>query len=94
MGQTQPIGSYGVLNGALGYTFQDGPTWLRGDSIKLAFNNLLDSTRTIALAMRDATPAGAIAVIGRSCTICPNRGRNSSGGGECAPRGAASHGVT
>jgi len=50
VGQTQPIGSYGLLNGALGYTFSSGPWWLRRTSLKLDFSNLLNNTRIFALA--------------------------------------------
>jgi iron complex outermembrane receptor protein len=50
VGETQPIGSYSVLNGALGYSFGDNVGWFKGASIKLQFNNLLDKTPVIALA--------------------------------------------
>lgn len=50
VGETQPISSYSTLNGALGYTFGDNVTWLKGGSIKLQFSNLLDKTPVIALA--------------------------------------------
>jgi iron complex outermembrane recepter protein len=49
VGETQPISSYSVLDGALGYTFGN-VRWFKGASIKLHFNNLLDKTPVIALA--------------------------------------------
>jgi iron complex outermembrane receptor protein len=50
VGETQPISSYSVLNGALGYTFGDKLSWFKGASIKLQLSNLLDKTPVIALA--------------------------------------------
>lgn len=51
VGQTIPLAGYSTLDGALGYTVgQDGPTWLRNASIKLALNNLIDSHKIYALA--------------------------------------------
>lgn len=47
--QTQPIGAYSTLDGALGYKFMDTP-WLRNASIKLSFSNLLNSNKIDALA--------------------------------------------
>ena len=47
-GETQPIGSYSVLNGALGYTFGEGR--LKGASIKANVGNILNKTPVIALA--------------------------------------------
>jgi iron complex outermembrane recepter protein len=49
-GETQPISSYSVLNGALGYTFGDDVRGLKGASIKFDFGNLLNKTPIIALA--------------------------------------------
>jgi iron complex outermembrane recepter protein len=49
VGETQPISSYSVLDGALGYTFGN-VGWFKNASIKLHFNNLLDKTPVIALA--------------------------------------------
>jgi iron complex outermembrane receptor protein len=49
-GETSPISSYSVLNGALGYTFGDYAGHLKGASIKVDLNNLLDKTPIIALA--------------------------------------------
>ncbi len=50
VGETQPISSYSVLNGALGYTFSDNVAGLKGASIKFDFGNLLNKTPVIALA--------------------------------------------
>jgi iron complex outermembrane receptor protein len=50
VGETQPISSYSVLNGALGYTFGDYVGWFKGASIKLQLSNLLNKTPVIALA--------------------------------------------
>lgn len=50
VGQTQPISSYSVLNGAFGYTVGNDVSWLKGASIKVAVNNLLNRTPIIALA--------------------------------------------
>lgn len=50
VGQAYPIGSYGILGGALGYTVAPDAPWLRNASIKLNVENLLDSTRIFALA--------------------------------------------
>jgi iron complex outermembrane receptor protein len=49
-GETQPISSYSVLNGALGYTFGDAVGWFKGASIKMDFGNLLNKMPVIALA--------------------------------------------
>ncbi len=49
-GETQPISSYSVLNGALGYTFGDNVGRLQGASVKVQLNNLLNKTPVIALA--------------------------------------------
>ena len=49
-GETAPISSYSVLNGALGYTFGDNVAGLKGASIKFDFGNLLNKTPIIALA--------------------------------------------
>lgn len=43
-GQTVPIGSYAILNGALGYKFVSAQGWLHDVSVKLDFNNLLNNT--------------------------------------------------
>lgn len=48
--QTQPIGSYSVLNGALGYTFGDNLGRFKGTSIRATFGNLLNKTPIIGLA--------------------------------------------
>jgi iron complex outermembrane receptor protein len=51
VGQAIPLGAYSSLDGALGYTVgENGPTWLRKASLKLAFNNLTDSHKIYALA--------------------------------------------
>jgi iron complex outermembrane receptor protein len=50
VGETQPISSYSVLNGALGYTFSDNIGWLKGASVRLHFDNLLNKMPVIALA--------------------------------------------
>jgi iron complex outermembrane receptor protein len=51
VGQTIPLSAYSTLDGALGYTVgQNGPTWLRNASLKLAVNNLIDSHKIYALA--------------------------------------------
>ena len=50
VGQTQPISAYSVLNGALGYTFGDSVGYLKGASIKVNVNNILNKTPIIALA--------------------------------------------
>ena len=50
VGQTQPISSYSVLNGAFGYTVGENVSWLKGASIKVDVNNLLNKTPIIALA--------------------------------------------
>jgi iron complex outermembrane recepter protein len=55
----QPIGSFSTLDGALGYTVAANSTWLSKASLKLSFNNLLDSHKIIALAgytVADGTP--------------------------------------
>jgi iron complex outermembrane recepter protein len=49
-GETQPISSYSVLNGALGYTFGDYAGRFKGASIKVDLSNLLDKTPIIAYA--------------------------------------------
>jgi iron complex outermembrane recepter protein len=49
-GEQFPIGSYGVLSGALGYTFAPDATWLRNASVKLNVENLLNSNKIFALA--------------------------------------------
>jgi iron complex outermembrane receptor protein len=49
-GEAYPIGSYGILGGGLGYTVAPDATWLKSASIKLTFENLLNSTRVFALA--------------------------------------------
>ena len=50
VGRAQPLSSYSTLDGALGYTF-DGNLWGSSNpSLKLAFNNLLNSTKIYALA--------------------------------------------
>lgn len=43
-GQTFPIGSYAILNGALGYKFVSAQGWLHDASVKLDFDNLLNNT--------------------------------------------------
>jgi iron complex outermembrane recepter protein len=51
VGQTIPLAAYSTLDGALGYTVgQNGPAWLHNASLKLAFNNVLDSHKINALA--------------------------------------------
>ncbi len=54
-GQTFPVGSYAVLNGALGYKFVSAQGWLHDVSIKLDFNNLLNNTN---IDMYPGTTAG------------------------------------
>jgi iron complex outermembrane receptor protein len=49
-GETAPISSYSVLNGALGYTFGDEIGRLKGASIKFDIGNVLNKTPIIALA--------------------------------------------
>jgi iron complex outermembrane receptor protein len=49
-GETQPISSYSVLNGALGYTFGDYAGRFKGASIKVDLSNLLNKTPIIAYA--------------------------------------------
>ncbi len=55
-GQTIPIGSYAILNGALGYKFVNAMGWLHDASIKLDFDNLLNNTN---IDMSSGTTAGA-----------------------------------
>ena len=58
-GQTQPIGSFSTLDGAIGYTVPAGAAWLPKANVRLSFNNLLDSRKIIALAgytAADGTP--------------------------------------
>ena len=51
VGQAIPLSAYSSLDGALGYTVGDnGPSWFRKASLKLAFNNLVDSHKIYALA--------------------------------------------
>jgi iron complex outermembrane receptor protein len=50
VGDAQPLSSYSTLDGALGYTFNDGLWGSSKPSLKLAFNNLLNSTKIYALA--------------------------------------------
>lgn len=51
VGQAMPLAEYSTLDGALGYTVgADGPSWLSRASLKLAFNNLIDSHKINALA--------------------------------------------
>jgi iron complex outermembrane recepter protein len=57
-GQTFPIGSYAILNGALGYKLVGAQGWLHDASIKLAFNNLLNNTN---IDMFAGTTAGGTA---------------------------------
>ncbi|HUA23781.1 MAG TPA: TonB-dependent receptor [Steroidobacteraceae bacterium] len=54
--QTIPIGSYAILNGALGYKFVNAQGWLRNASIKLDFDNLLNNTN---IDMSSGTTAGS-----------------------------------
>ena len=49
-GQTQPIDAFSTLDGALGYPVAPNSGWLSKASLKLSFNNLLDSHKIIALA--------------------------------------------
>jgi iron complex outermembrane receptor protein len=49
-GRSIPIRNYSILNGALNYTFEGNLFGSSKPSIKLSFNNLLDSTRIYALA--------------------------------------------
>jgi iron complex outermembrane receptor protein len=49
-GQTQPIGSFNTLDGALGYTVPANAAWLAKANVKLALNNLLNSHKIMALA--------------------------------------------
>jgi iron complex outermembrane recepter protein len=53
--QTIPIGSYAILNGALGYKFVNAQGWLHNASIKLDFDNLLNNTN---IDMSPGTTAG------------------------------------
>ncbi len=57
-GQTFPIGSYAILNGALGYKFVNAQGWLHDASIRLTFNNLLNNT---SIDMNSGTTAGGTA---------------------------------
>lgn len=57
-GQTFPIGSYAILNGALGYKFVSAQGWLHDASIKLDFDNLLNNTN---IDMTPGTTAGGTA---------------------------------
>jgi iron complex outermembrane receptor protein len=51
VGQAIPLAAYSSLDGALGYTMgENGPAWLRKWTLKLAFNNLIDSHKIYALA--------------------------------------------
>jgi iron complex outermembrane recepter protein len=50
VGDAQPLSSYSTLDGALGYTCNNGLWGSSKPSIKLAFNNLLNSTKIYALA--------------------------------------------
>jgi len=50
VGATQPLSAYSTLDGALGYTFEQGLFGSSKPSLKLAFNNLLNSTKIYALA--------------------------------------------
>jgi len=50
VGQAYPIGSYGVLNGAVGYKFANADGWMHDASLKLSFDNLLNDTNINALA--------------------------------------------
>jgi iron complex outermembrane receptor protein len=51
VGQAIPLGSFSTLDGALNYKVgEEGPAWLRQASIKLAFNNLLDTHKITQLA--------------------------------------------
>ncbi len=51
VGQAIPLSAYSTLDGALGWTVgENGPSWLRKGTIKLALNNLLDSNKIYALA--------------------------------------------
>ena len=45
VGETQPISSYSVLNGALGYTFGDTVGWIKGASIKVAAEQPAETRR-------------------------------------------------
>ena len=66
VGQAIPLTAYSSLDGALHYTVsEDGPTWLRKATIKLAFNNLLDSHKIYALAGYTASTARPIRCTGR-----------------------------
>jgi iron complex outermembrane receptor protein len=50
VGESEPISSYSVLNGALGYTFGNDVGAFKGASIKVDLSNLLNKTPVIALA--------------------------------------------
>jgi iron complex outermembrane recepter protein len=57
-GQTFPVGSYAILNGALGYKLVSVQGWLHDASIRLAFDNLLNNTN---IDMIPGTTAGSTA---------------------------------
>lgn len=51
VGQAIPLASFSTLDGALNYTVgEDGPAWLHHATIKVAFNNLLDTHKITQLA--------------------------------------------
>ena len=50
VGQSERISPYSDLNAALGYTFGDNGGWLKGSSVKVDIQNLLNKTPIIALA--------------------------------------------
>jgi iron complex outermembrane receptor protein len=51
VGQAIPLGSFSTLDGALNYKVgEEGPAWLHQATIKLAFNNLLDTHKISQLA--------------------------------------------
>jgi iron complex outermembrane recepter protein len=45
-----PIGAFSTLDGALGYTVPTNSGWFSKASLRLSFNNLLDSHKIIGLA--------------------------------------------
>jgi len=56
--QAVPIGEFSTLDGALGYTVPANSGWFSRASLKLAFNNLLDSHKIIGLAGNTNDAAG------------------------------------
>jgi iron complex outermembrane recepter protein len=56
--QTVPIGAFSTLDGALGYTVPANSGWFSKASLRLSFNNLLDSHKIIGLAGNTNDAAG------------------------------------